>query len=1152
MKKLIVFMFSGQGSQYYQMGHDLYLGNQNFKKWMDYLDNIVVKETGYSVIQELFRDDRNKADVFDGILFTHPALFIIQYSLAQATINQGYGPDYVIGTSLGEFVAASVSGFISPEEALKCVIHHAKLTNQYCVEGGMTAVLENEHIYYNAEIIRKNCELIAVNYNSHFVVSGHKDHLNLVHKYLEEQDISYLQLPVKFGFHSELMDPIEKMYKNYIRDTEVFKPKIKMISCIDGKEVKEMTNEYFWDATRKPILFSEAIKMIDQNEACIFLDLGPSGTLAHFTKNNIVINDKKAVLSVLNPYGQDLKNFNKVINLLKTQVKREMEEKKMLAYVFPGQGSQQKGMGKELFDEFTELVKEADSILGYSIKELCLEDSDEKLSMTEYTQPALYVVNALSYLKKIKESGSHPDYVAGHSLGEYNALFAAGAFDFETGLKLVMKRGELMSKAMNGSMAAIVGLEESTVKQLLKENNFSKIDIANFNTPSQIVISGPKEEIEKGKEVFESAGARMYAILKVSGAFHSRYMEEAKQAFEKYLEGVEFNSLSIPVIANITARPYQSDRIKETLADQITHSVKWTESIRYLMGKDNVIIEQVGPGTVLSGLVKTIQKDATPLLVADEVLVPMDTSINQADNNNIDSTVEDVIYEAIKKETTKKSSQSTKKSEKKKSTSESKKTSDEKNKEIEKKSDNNKKTTTKDQKLGSQNIKYISSSTLGSKAFKEDFNLKYAYLSGSMYKGISSKEMAVTMGKAGFMGFFGTGGLSKDEVEEAIKYIQSELKEGQPYGMNLLNNPSEPIKEEALIDLYLSYGVKYIEASAYMNVNSALVRYRLKGLKCDDDGNVYSDNKIIAKISRPEVAEAFLSPAPDKIVKKLLDEGKITEKEAEYSKQIAMADALSVEADSGGHTDQGVAYALMPAILKLKSEMAQKYGYTKNIYIGAAGGIGTPEAAAAAFILGADYIVTGSVNQCTVEARTSDAVKDLLQQANVQDTDYAPAGDMFELGAKVQVLKKGLFFPARANKLYELYRQHSSLEDLDDKTKTQIQDRYFKRSFQEVFQDAKSFYSKEDIDRAERNPKEKMAMVFKWYFGHSTKLALSGSEDQKVDYQVHCGPSLGAFNQWVKGTEMDNWRDRNVDKIGEKIMHHTADLLNQRFKDLFI
>jgi len=290
----------------------------------------------------------------------------------------------------------------------------------------------------------------------------------------------------------------------------------------------------------------------------------------------------------------------------------------MITYVFPGQGSQSKGMGGKLFDEFKELTLEADEILGYSIKELCIEDPNSLLGQTQYTQPALYIVNALSYLKKVKELGQKPDYVAGHSLGEYDALFAAGAFDFGTGIKLVQKRGDLMSRVSGSGMAAVIGLNDEQIADVLQQNDLQSIDIANYNSPTQIVISGLKSDIDKAKPVFEKTeNVMMFVILKTSAAFHSRYMEDAKQEFASSINAFTFSELTIPVISNVHARPYKQADVKQNLIDQITSPVKWTESIRYLMGRGEMEFEEIGPGKVLTGLVRRIQREAEPLVVED-------------------------------------------------------------------------------------------------------------------------------------------------------------------------------------------------------------------------------------------------------------------------------------------------------------------------------------------------------------------------------------------------------------------------------------------------------------------------------------------------------------------------------------------------------
>ncbi len=289
----------------------------------------------------------------------------------------------------------------------------------------------------------------------------------------------------------------------------------------------------------------------------------------------------------------------------------------MKTFVFPGQGSQQKGMGGALFDEFRDLTAKADEILNYSVKTLCLENPNQQLNQTQYTQPALYTVNAIRYLKKIKETGKRPDYAAGHSLGEYNALFAAGAYDFETGLRLVKKRGELMSQARGGGMAAVIGLNGEKVDEILRKHKIADVRIANYNTPSQIVISGTRTEIERIQSFFEEAGGH-YIPLNVSGAFHSRHMSEAKEQFEEFLGSFTFSELTVPVISNVHARPYRRGDIKKNLAEQITHSVKWTESIRFLMGRGEMEFEEIGPGNVLTRLIQAIRKDTTPLDVPDE------------------------------------------------------------------------------------------------------------------------------------------------------------------------------------------------------------------------------------------------------------------------------------------------------------------------------------------------------------------------------------------------------------------------------------------------------------------------------------------------------------------------------------------------------
>lgn len=771
-----------------------------------------------------------------------------------------------------------------------------------------------------------------------------------------------------------------------------------------------------------------------------------------------------------------------------------------LTYVFPGQGAQMVGMGGSLFDEFEEMTAIADRVLGYSVKRLCLEDPEGRLGDTTFTQPALYTVNALMYMKKLIESGGRPDYVAGHSLGEYNALYAAGVFDFESGLQLVRSRGDVMGKASGGGMAAVIGLQEEQLRETLLEHGFISLDIANLNTPTQIAISGPRKNIEEACAILETLpNVKMVVPLKTSGAFHSRYMKEAQEKFAETVRTIRFQPPRLPVISNVTARPYKVDCIAELLISQITHPVKWTESIRYLLGKDEMTFEEIGPGRVLTGLIQKISSEAGPL---------KEEEIKEFEGKGSGIALASNTYQAAPS------------------------------------------TNPLITRIDRAPLAGIRPELLGSEDFRKDYNLKLAYVAGGMYRGISSKEWVVRLAKAGMLGFFGTGGLELEGIRDAIRYIQKELSRGEPYGFNFIHLPANPEREEELADLFLAHRIPVIEASAFLSITPALVKYRARSLTRAADGSVKVSSRIIAKVSRPEVAQVFLSPAPERIVDKLLAEGTISYEQAELLRKLPMADDLCVEADSAGHTDGGVAWALMPTMIRLRDEMMNTFGYGSRVRIGSAGGLGTPEAAAAAFILGADFILTGSINQCTVEAATSRNVKNMLQQINVQDTDYAPAGDMFELGAKIQVLKKGVFFPARANKLQELYKMHSSWEEIDEKTRTMLEGNYFKRSFDDIYREVLSYAPARELEQAGHTPKKKMAMVFRWYFGYTSRLALTGSEESRVDYQVHCGPALGAFNQWVKGTELEDWRNRHVDAIGEKLMNETAVLLTDRINRL--
>lgn len=427
---------------------------------------------------------------------------------------------------------------------------------------------------------------------------------------------------------------------------------------------------------------------------------------------------------------------------------------------------------------------------------------------------------------------------------------------------------------------------------------------------------------------------------------------------------------------------------------------------------------------------------------------------------------------------------------------------------------------------------------LGDPLFKETHNLRYAYIAGAMANGITSVEMVEEIGRAGMVGFFGSAGLTLNEIEAAINKLQHSLDDIS-FGFNLIHSPQDPELESAVVQLYLRKDVKLISASAFLDLTLPLVYFRVKGIHQDESGNIVCPNKVIAKASRIEVAKKYLSPPPEKLLKRLVDRKMITKKEAELSKSIPVAEDLTAEADSGGHTDNRPAISLLPTMLALRDELADTYKYKKPPCVGLAGGIATPESAAAAFAMGAAYILTGSINQSCVEAGTSETVRQMLAEASQADVAMAPAADMFEMGVKVQVLKRGTMFPLRAAKLYELYCNYDRFENIPQKHRKVLERDYFRCSFQDEWEQTKNFFARyepKQIERGERDPKHKMALVFRSYLGQSSNWAISGDPSRKIDYQVWCGPGIGAFNQWVKGSSLEKPENRKTVTVAMNLL----------------
>ena len=443
----------------------------------------------------------------------------------------------------------------------------------------------------------------------------------------------------------------------------------------------------------------------------------------------------------------------------------------------------------------------------------------------------------------------------------------------------------------------------------------------------------------------------------------------------------------------------------------------------------------------------------------------------------------------------------------------------------------------------------LTAEDFGDAEFKKTYGLKYALYGGAMANGIASSDMAIALGKAGCMGSYGSGGQRLEVVAREIDKMKEALGE-KPFLVNMLSNRNADM-EMKLAQLLIDKKVLGVEASAYIVPSEALVYYRVKGIR-EEDGKIIIPHKIIAKVSREEVLEKFVSPPAAESVAALLKAGLITAEEAALAPKIPMADDITAEADSGGHTDGRPMVSMLPALIALANRKQAEFHYQQKVRVGAGGGVGTGLSCLGAFEMGAAYVVTGSVNQGCVESGTSDYVKQILAETAMADVTMAPCADMFEMGAKVEVIKKKTMYAQNAQKLYEYYVKYPSFGAIPAADRDRIEKKILRDSFDNIWAGTKDYFSRVDpskIPQAERNPKLKMALVFRWYLGNSSRWAVQGDPSRKFDMQIWCGQSMGAFNLWVKGTPLEKAENRHVGEVATLLLNSCA---YQYMKNLLI
>ncbi|MBN2497968.1 MAG: PfaD family polyunsaturated fatty acid/polyketide biosynthesis protein [Deltaproteobacteria bacterium] len=431
---------------------------------------------------------------------------------------------------------------------------------------------------------------------------------------------------------------------------------------------------------------------------------------------------------------------------------------------------------------------------------------------------------------------------------------------------------------------------------------------------------------------------------------------------------------------------------------------------------------------------------------------------------------------------------------------------------------------------------------LGDRSFGEAHGVRFAYAAGAMANGIASVRMVIALGRAGFLAFFGAAGLEPAEIDSAIGTIRAELGRAS-FGSNLIHSPDRPGLEDAVVDIYLRHGVSKVSAAAFMELTPAVLRYACTGLRRETDGRIARPHAVFAKISRPEVARLFLSPPPGAMLEGLVRAGKLGAEEARLAARLPLAEDVTVEADSAGHTDRQALPALLPVIERLRDDLCTRHAYERPVRVGAAGGLGTPNSVAAAFALGAAYVLTGSVNQACAESGLHADCRRLLADVGLADVMTAPSADMFELGAEVQVLKRGTMFGLRARKLQEIHRRCACPEELPDADRSWLEREILRCSIAEAWDATRRYWLErdpEEAERAERDGRHRLALLFRSYLGRASRWAIEADPDRKLDYQIWCGPAMGAFNAWTRGSFLEDPAQRSAVQVARNLMEGAA------------
>jgi len=306
MSAKTVFMFSGQGSQYYQMGKQLFEQNKVFREWMVRLDDLGQRISGKRVLDAIYSS--SKAETFDRTLLTHPAIFMLEYSLAQCLMHEGVEPDMTLGSSLGSFAAATVAGYLEVEDAMAAVLEQAMAFEASCERGGMIAILADPSLY-DESFLNERSEMAGVNFHSHFAVSAARADLDAIESALTQRNVTHQRLAVSFAFHSRWIENARERFSSFMRAIPLRKSGLPLVCCEQAVVLTSLPDDFFWRVVRHPVRFQEAVRHLEQQGTHRYMDVGPSGTLANFVKYGLRESSGSSAYPILTPYGKDEKNL---------------------------------------------------------------------------------------------------------------------------------------------------------------------------------------------------------------------------------------------------------------------------------------------------------------------------------------------------------------------------------------------------------------------------------------------------------------------------------------------------------------------------------------------------------------------------------------------------------------------------------------------------------------------------------------------------------------------------------------------------------------------------------------------------------------------------------------------------------------------------